>query len=404
MRRFITAGATCLAVCFRMSNASECASDAVECEASAMQMSLLQRRKMLNAPLQDGSKYRFVNYRYNTQVCLDRASAKGGTSVQANPCDDHGGDVWTAEATGEFGVYRLTNQRSGYAKACLDRHLKTGAVHGNVGAYSCDNSGGDLWEVTTLALGINGPTVTLKNSRFGEALCLDRHGKWNEGSVYANWCDGHDGNAWVVEQVLGGNLGLPCNGCENGWGTWQHYEDAQSLSCICVSCQPGFTLEDMFCVEDRDLPIIEGLKYRFTNYNFGKRMCLDRAQASGGSAIQANPCDYHGGDIWTPEAVGVNSVYRLTNEREGYSRACLGTYLEHGSSFEQLRVGECDSSSGNLWKVSRDNKGALVFSNYAFNITTCLHRRGYWSWNSVDTTPCDETQGEWYSEQVNDNE
>merc|ERR1712080_762668 len=32
----------------------------------------------------------------------------------------------------------------------------------------------------------------------------------------------------------------PCDGCEHGQGTWQHYPTEQDFDCVCQSCDPGY--------------------------------------------------------------------------------------------------------------------------------------------------------------------
>lgn len=233
--------------------AIDCQADAQGCnEVAAMKVSMLQNvRKKLGdlppVPIVSGRRYRFVNYRYGMKRCLDRGTGNGGTAVESNPCDSHGGDEWLAEYIGPgVGVFTLTNYRSGYDPACLDRHSQQEAVEGNVAAYPCTFDGGDSWDVTPPKDGPNGKTVRLMNYRFNTPLCLDRnYKKEGSGSVYANQCDDDGGDDWVLEDLGPPPLGSPCNGCKNGYGTWQYYDE--DIDCICKSCKPGYQHVDMEC-------------------------------------------------------------------------------------------------------------------------------------------------------------
>jgi len=143
----------------------------------------------------DGDTLKFVNYRDGSPKCLDHGPDQG--NVGAYPCDDHGGNQWIVECPGSMqnpqtrvcDTMRLVNYRYG-DRRCLDH----GPEQYQVGAYPCDDHGGDEWsfEFTGPAV-YDGGVLRLKNYRFGQEVCLDHT---SDGGVAAYPCDNNGGDDW----------------------------------------------------------------------------------------------------------------------------------------------------------------------------------------------------------------
>merc|ERR1712232_704902 len=153
-------------------------------------------RSLDNIFISDGSVLSFWNERFGSKACLDQGPNKN--HVGAYPCDNHGGNEWIVECpgdmAGQYGCerFRLTNNRFG-EKVCLDHHKPN-----EVDAFPCTGHGGDVWdfEITGDGTGDYGGRLRLFNSRFGEKDCLD-HG--NDGNVGAYPCNNHGGDEWFYK-------------------------------------------------------------------------------------------------------------------------------------------------------------------------------------------------------------
>merc|ERR1712226_603035 len=149
--------------------------------------------------ISDGAELRFWNTRFGSKACLDQGPNKN--HVGAYPCDNHGGNPWTIECPGDmadphYGVcerVRLTNSRFGQ-KVCLDHHKPN-----EVDAFPCTGHGGDVWDLEFTGDGSPdyGGNVRLTNSRFGQTVCLDHHSK--DGTVAAYPCSNHGGDDWFYD-------------------------------------------------------------------------------------------------------------------------------------------------------------------------------------------------------------
>jgi len=152
-------------------------------------------RKLDNLFISDGGVLRFWNDRFGSMACLDHGP--NINHVGAYPCDEHGGNQWTVECPGDMASgygcerMRLINNRYG-EKLCLDHH----APH-EVDAYPCTDHGGDVWdfEIVGDADAESGGRIRLFNSRFGEKDCLDHHGQ--DGTVAMYPCDDNGGDDWT---------------------------------------------------------------------------------------------------------------------------------------------------------------------------------------------------------------
>jgi hypothetical protein len=151
---------------------------------------------------------------------------------------------------------------------------------------------------------------------------------------------------------------------------------------------------------DLVVPIQDGHVYRFVNYRYGMKVCLDRGTGNGGTAVESNPCDTNGGDEWKADFIGPGiGVFTFTNYRSGYDAACLDRYAQKEAVEGNVAASPCTFDGSDSWEASPAKDGpngkTIQLTNYRDNTPLCLDRNYKKEGSgSVYANQCDDNGGD----------